>query len=154
MNPIQKGTEEITDNQIIKIAQPIAQRDPDALWIVEGLGNPYINFLIPVGIPTINSTNVYPNLERWHLLDETGEYENIYNRYAHILINLTNSPTSFEEGAAADMFSVQLNSADLKTLDVGYIYTKRDLSEYSNDAVELVLLDQIDDDRVYQVLYP
>ena len=154
VNPIQKGTKEITDNQITKIAQPIAQKDPEALWIVEGAGYPYTNFLIPVGIPTINSTNVYPNLERWHLLDEAGEYENIYNRYAHILISLTNSPTYFEKGATVDAFSVQLNPADLKTLDVGYIYTKRDLSEYSNGAVELVLLDQMDDDRVYQVVYP
>ena len=154
VNPIQKGTEEITDNRMINIARPIAQRDPEALWIVEGLGNPQINFLIPAGIPTINSTNVYPNLDRWHLLDEAGEFEGIYNRYAHILINLTDSPTHFKPGAAADMFSVELNPADLKTLDVGYIYAKRDLSAYSSDAVELVLLDQIGDDRVYQVVYP
>lgn len=153
VNPIQMDTKEITNNQIVQIAKPVAQKDPEALWIVEGLGYPYINFLIPVGIPTINSTNVYPDLEKWHLLDEAREYEDIYNRYAHIIVDLTNTPTYFEEGASGDQFVVHLNSEDLKSLCVGYIYTKRDLTEYNNDTVELVLVEQADDDRIYKVIY-
>lgn len=152
VNPVQYDTRELTDNQITNLAKPISEADPEALWIVEGLGYPVINLLIPVGIPTINSTNVYPILERWRLLDPTGEYEDIYNRYAHIVVTLTHSPTCFEAGVTPDQFVVRLNPDDLKTLGVGYIYTRRDLSEYGNDAVELILLDQMDADRIYKVI--
>ena len=104
------------------MAKPIAEENSEALWIVDGLGYPVINFLIPVGIPTIKSTNVYPIMERWRLLDQKGDYEDIYNRYAHIVVTLSNSPTYFEEGVTPDQLVVKLNPEDLKTLDVGYIY--------------------------------
>ena len=43
-----------------------------------------------VGAKTVNSVNVYPDLDKWHVIDPNGQYEEVYNRYAHILVDFQN----------------------------------------------------------------
>ena len=66
---------------LIKEIRTIEQEKP-GIWIVENAGYPLINIPVLAGAPTINSTNVYPNLEHWSQLDPEGSNEEIYNRYA------------------------------------------------------------------------
>lgn len=40
------------------------------------------------GASVINSTNTYPDLEKWSKIDEEGKYEDVYNRYAHINVEI------------------------------------------------------------------
>ena len=69
---------------VLQEISKIHESDEQALWIVEGMELPFLNAPIMVGAPTINSTNTYPDLERWRILDKSGKYEKNYNRYAHI----------------------------------------------------------------------
>ncbi len=101
---------------------------------MEGDGLP-LNFPIMFGAPTINSINVYPNLARWELLDPRGNERKTYNRYAHILITMQDNPTNFVL-QSVDTFRVNLQSSDIKKLNIKYILSRNALNKYStNDTV-------------------
>ena len=153
VNPIQKGTAELDSNPVRQAISQIVQQDSDALWIVDSLAYPYINLPITAGAPTINSTNVYPNLERWYLLDPDHSDEDIYNRYAHITILLDTGETRFESGVSGDQFTLWLNPNDLDILNVEYVYTNRDLTVYNTDEVSFELSSQIGNQFIYHVSY-
>lgn len=154
VNPIQQGIDVIYENELTKdIYQVTIDDDDEGLWLVEGVSYPMINLPVMVGASTINSTNVYPNLERWKKLDPTGQYEEIYNRYAHISVDIqTDSPTNFQL-IQADVFKVNLNVNDLKTLGVEYILSPNDLEQHNDENQTFNLIEQDGDYKIYQVVY-
>ncbi len=153
VNPVQKGTAELTENPIIEAISQVVEQDSDGLWIVDTLTSPYTNLPIVAGAPTINSTNVYPNLERWYLLDPDHSDEDIYNRYAHINIQLDSGETTFEYSNTVDQFTLLLNPDDLDILGVEYIYTSRDITDLATDEVSFELLYQVGNQFIYHVIY-
>lgn len=68
------------------------------------------------GLPTINSVNAYPHMSLWGKIDPDGQYQDAYNRYAHIEVGAASS-TSFEV-MQSDLIMVHLTADDLKTLGV------------------------------------
>lgn len=151
INPIQYGVKVVYDNQLIQDIEEINDDDV-GLWIVEGLGFPYNNIPIMVGAATINSTNVYPAIERWELIDKNHSSTDIYNRYAHIRMNLQNAYSSkFNYGDTPDQFEVELNVEDLKLLDVKYIFTKNVLDELSTETTKLYKIYDKYGYKVYKV---
>lgn len=153
VNPLQQGIDEVTESTEYQMVCAVTASDPNGLWIVEDFPYPITNLPITAGAPTINSTNVYPAMDRWKLLDPGHSMEDIYNRYAHILINLTQDKTQFVEGASPDSFTLNLNYEDLQKLNVKYIFTDRDLSEYAGDLVSFTELDHKDNIWIYRVDY-
>ncbi len=154
VNPVQQGVDVIYQNPLTQdIAQITNSDHGDGLWLVEGVGYPMINLPVMVGAPTINSTNVYPDLERWELLDPTGASEDIYNRYAHIHVDLqTQEPTSFAL-LSTDTVELSLNPDDLDTLQVKYILSPNDLTQFNNAEETFELLKQEGDYCIFQVVY-
>ena len=132
VNPVRKGIDVIKEQPVGKEIKQIQQKE-SGLWIVEGMGYPMFNFPIMYGAPTINSTNVYPNLDRWKKLDPEGKYEDIYNRYAHIVIELTDEEEARFELLVVDSFKVYLPVNKLKDLDVKYIFTSNDLDKFNKN---------------------
>lgn len=153
VNPVQQGIGEVTDSAEYQMVNEIARKDPNGLWIVEDMSYPMTNLPITAGAPTINSTNVYPAMNRWELLDPDYSMEDIYNRYAHIRIDLTKDKTQFAEGVSQDAFTLNLSCEDLQTLDVRYIFTDRSLDEYTSSAVAFTELNRRGDIRIYRVEY-
>ncbi|MGD9474845.1 MAG: hypothetical protein AB7V37_07585 [Eubacteriaceae bacterium] len=155
VNPLTQGLDVIYDQEIIGLISQV-NTDENGLWIVDseaGGGYPIINLPIMAGAATINSTNVYPDLERWRLLDPGGDYDDVYNRYAHISVHLCESAEIIDKFVldSADLFTVNLTLADLKTLNVTYILTKRDLSGLTQDEVTLNLLGSENGFNLYKV---
>lgn len=151
INPIRKGLEVITDQPVGKEIQLIQSKE-SGLWIVEGAGYPLFNFPIMYGAPTINSTNVYPNMDRWKLLDPDGQYEEIYNRYAHIVIDLVEDEEARFELLVQDSFKLYLPVNKLKDLDVKYIFTVNDLEDYENENINFEKLYENYGVRIYKVI--
>ncbi len=156
VNPINSGVDVIYKQKIISEIKQIASSD-NGLWIVDSgniSGMPIINMPIMAGAPTINSTNVYPDLARWKLLDPDQSSEEIYNRYAHISINLIDETgkTSFEL-TSPDSVTIKLNVTDLELLDVRYILTTRALDELTTEQIRLTELATADGYYIYQVEY-
>lgn len=156
VNPIVSGLDVIEEQKIIHEIKAIT-KDDDGLWIYESgedLGFPVNNLALMAGAPIINSTNVYPNLERWQQLDPDGSNEDIYNRYAHISINLSDEKN--EEIfilESPDLFRVNLKIADLKTLEIDYILTKRNLSMFSEEEIIFRELANENGFRIYEIDY-
>lgn len=150
VNPVRQGAALLQQDSLIQEIQQVTQNEPGT-WIVDNAGYPVINLPAIAGAPTINSTNVYPDLERWRQLDPDGSNEEIYNRYAHILITLSDDePTGFDL-KQADVFKLTLNVEDLPVLGNRYILTTRNLESLESDRVRFKRLSQISTYFIYEV---
>ena len=147
VNPIQIGCEVIYKNELVKNIYEISKED-DGLWFVEG-NYPLINVPIMVGAPTINCTNVYPDLDKWRLVDTEEKYVDVYNRYAHINAELTDEPTEFVEGITPDTFLIRLNFEDLKILNVKYLLSQNDYTDREEAGIEKI--SQVGNFYIYQI---
>lgn len=151
VSPIQRGTAPLTDNDLYRTVETLASSD-DGLWIAENtvtMGD----FCISAGAPTINSTNSYPDLQRWRQLDPTHESEKVYNRFAHIVIKLQETnPTTFNL-LQEDMFQVDLNWKDLHMLDAKFLITPNRYDNAPVDGVHLTELTNTNGYRVYEISY-
>ena len=127
VNPVQQGLDAIYSHSIVKKIQQLNLNSP-GIWIVAESAFPQNNIPILTGAPCINSTNIYPNLDLWYSIDKNKSYEDIYNRYAHIDITLSNSRKSSFNLIQADTFNVQLSLNDLNTLNIDYILTQKPLT--------------------------
>jgi hypothetical protein len=155
VNPLNQGLDVIYDQDIFGLISQV-NAEQNGLWIVDsesGGGYPIINLPIMAGAATVNSTNVYPDLERWRLLDPGGNYNDVYNRYAHISMHLCEEEEIKEKFVldSADLFTVNLTLADLKTLNVTYVLSKRDLSGLNGAEVTLNLLGSENGFNLYKV---
>ena len=93
--------------------------------------------VIPIISIKSDSVNVYPYFERWNKLDPAGENFKIYNRYAHIMITLTNEKTKFYFGGA-DNFKLFLNPDDLSALKANYILSRNgELENFSTSHIKI-----------------
>ena len=148
VNPVRIGSSDPGELEELGAVKEIVESDPYAVWVCE-VGFPVSDMLLTVGAPTLNSVNVYPNLDIWSIIDTTGEYEEIYNRYAHIKVDVTSdeSLAGQFELVQSDVFSVKLTVEQLKELGVKYIFT-RDTEELN--GVELVR--QVGSTYIYEIL--
>ena len=139
VNPIIKGTDIIYKKPIAQEVQKIVKEDKEALWIVDNYGFPIPNYITANGARTINSTNYYPNTEMIKTLIgekmEDEEIKEIYNRYAHITINIVKEETKLEL-MGADHYKINLNCNQVKDLNAKYILSSRDLTEFSNNNIK------------------
>ena len=88
------------------------------------------DFLIMNGMPTINSVNTYPDLDRWSMFDNNDKYKDIYNRYAWIQVNFVDDVQNQSRFGLiqADAFYVNLTMSDLKKLEAKYVLTDKELN--------------------------
>lgn len=133
VNPIAVGTAPITDTEIAKTAVSIANENPQGTWI----GGTQINaqYLIANGIKVLNGINEYPNYDWINIVDPEYEYEEVWNRYAHILITLDDK--TYFELLGTDIYSVHLTYQNLKDMKIEYYYTNEKASEEKKDRFSL-----------------
>lgn len=136
VHPLNKGLNVFYEKPIIKEIESIVENEPKAKWI--SVGTPYFiqNYVTVTGVYMINSTNYYPNFDLWDIVDPDGIYDEVYNRYAHLTINLTKNDTKAEL-MYQDHVILDLNVNKLKELDVDYILTVQDLSDYQTNNIHL-----------------
>lgn len=137
VNPVRRGLDVIYDSDIIQKVQEINAKE-EGKWITEELGFPIANYLLMAGVPVINCTNTYPNMERWQGIDQDNKYEDVYNRYAHIGIKVRKDENDYEEKFKlinADAFDVYLLPEELEKLKVKYIFTVNELEKFNTDEI-------------------
>ena len=146
VNPVDNGTDVIFKNDLIYEIESIVHQDPNAKWLVQDMP---INYLTVVGAKTVNSVNVYPNLDEWHIIDN-GENEDVYNRYAHIMVNFQNETNTTFNLTSQDSFLVNFNVNDLEKLNISYILSPNDLEKLSN---ENVTFEKISEPSIYKIYH-
>lgn len=139
VNPVNQGTDAVYAHSIVKEIQAQNNENPGK-WAVINAAFPIINLPLLSGAPTINCTNVYPNMELWSKLDPNGSYADIYNRYAHIMINMTCEETTGFELLSPDSVQVNLSVKDLELLGANYLITTDDLTGYGLEKQDYSLI--------------
>lgn len=142
VNPLQKGIDCIIKNDVVQMLISIND-DEDSIYAVEG-GILDGNIPLIAGKKCFNSTQVYPNVERWKELDIDGTYENVYNRYFNNVLEITNDETSFEL-ISFHHVKISLNEDDAKKLGIKYLLTKNTKDEYP-------LINEADGWKLYEVI--
>lgn len=151
VNPVDYGTDVIFESDYIQEVQSLVDENPNATWLV--MDSIYLNNLIPTGAKTLNSIHTYPDIDKWSVLDPNNEYFDVYNRYAHIVIILTNdTPTNFQL-ATPDIIHLYLNVNDLEKLNVTYIASSVDLSQFSNENVTINEIYHDGEYKIYKIIY-
>lgn len=120
VRPVMKGLAAIYSKPAAKEIEKICENDKGAKWIACGGGSALSSFSISCGAPTVNSLNIYPNMELWRKLDPQGEYEGVYNRYAHVDVYFTNEDTNFEI-LYPDAIRLNLSYKDIEKTEISYL---------------------------------
>ncbi len=148
VSPVTKGLDALRAKPCAEMIRQISENDPDAVWAAY---NSLIadNYIIANGGKCITSINYIPNMELWTRLDKENQYEEVYNRYAHISLNFTTEQTSFVLNQP-DTFTLMLNYDDISECGIDYIFSQVPLESLSDKLVFNVIY-QEDGVFIYQV---
>lgn len=144
VNPLARGVDPIYNKVIGQKILEIARRDTNQKWI--GVNSLVLgNYMVALGIKTFNSVHYYPDLNAWRALDPEGRYKDVYNRYAHVMVQLTDEDTYFklEQG---DVFTVFINGGDLRKTDSRYLVSNGRITGHTQFLREV---DRVGGDNLY-----
>lgn len=148
VNPIARGTGPLTEHPLEQKISEIAEEDPEAYWLA--LNN---NFLAPMGMANgarmLNMVNYYPDFGKWGPIDPEGEQLEIYNRYAHINVSLTDGKTTVEPGVWDDAIVVELSCDDADKWEVKYLVSAGEIGA-CEDNFESIYHDVEGEYLIYQ----
>lgn len=152
INPIHKGIDYIQTNQVSQGFQQVLDADRDGLWL--SYDSIYSQLLVISGAKTLNSVSVYPNIDLWSKIDTDHQFEDVYNRYAHINVTvIPEQESSYFELVQADLFQVYLSLGDLDVLGVDYILSNQKLENLSTDEVQFEVIASTAAGTIFKVNY-
>ena len=153
VNPLCRGISPITNHPLSAFVAARAEEEPEARWTAVGTDFVVNNFLMANGAKVLGATNFYPDVERWKLLDPSGQYNDVYNRYTNQQIVFAEEAT-WPEKKLEDGICLHLNPADLKKLDIRYILIPQDAHGlFASYGIEDTLVFEQDNYRVYRLQY-
>ena len=136
VNPIARGTVALFNHPLEQKIREIAAEDRDAYWL--SLNNIILQQVgIANGAKMLNAVNFYPDFEKWKMIDKDGEYRDVYNRYAHMSINLVEGKTEYAVGATPDLITVKLGCVDVLKWPVKYLVSVGELGACRSDFEEI-----------------
>ncbi len=149
VNPLQKGASVLNEGPTATTIRE--NNEVGDIWFADSslLGD----LCVAEGAACINSVNTYPALSTWRTLDAKGEYEDVYNRYAHIDVVPVVGSSSFST-AVGDQFTVRVNLDDARKLGVTKWISSLDLTEYKTDSTEAVLIASVGDYKIWELRVP
>ncbi|MBE6089731.1 MAG: hypothetical protein E7206_17200 [Clostridium beijerinckii] len=148
INPINFGIGEIRETPFSLTVREINKEDP-GMWIT--LDDIWLSkYILAQGVQTLNALNYPPMLETWERLDKNKEFLDIYNRYAHVKINLQENNKKQFELEAMDALKLNISSEEIMELGVKYIVTKQEMPKDINN-INLIYTDPLDHILVYKV---
>lgn len=139
----------MTTKPLARGIQSIVKEDPKAIWIaLDSMVDS--GYLVANGAPTINSVNTVPNMALWEKLDPEGQYNEVYNRYAHMVISIEEGPTT-PSLVQADFMTVKLAYEDLEKTGAEYLLSSS--PKENTDYYQLELLYNGGGKYIYRVEY-
>lgn len=148
INPIQVGASVVTDTALASEVKAITASDNEGRWVVANDWR-IANLCAAYGAKTVNSTNAYPNIELWESLG-LKESSDIYNRYAHITIEITDKST-YLELIAEDAFKAVFNPNDLLQIGVKYFVSSDDYDGVVIDGVKFKKISTANGYTIYEI---
>lgn len=153
IRPLMKGFDAIFSKPVANEIQEICEENPEAKWLTNGGGIVLSAYNVACGASTVNSVNTYPDLELWEKLDVNSQYEDIYNRYAHVNVEFTNEETSFEL-IQDDFMQVNLSYKDIEKTEAEYLLVMGTLYvDKNNQYVDFEKTYEENGVSIYRVIY-
>lgn len=149
INPINFGIEEIRGTQFSSAVRQINKEDSgmwmtiDDLWISK--------YILAQGVQILNALNYPPMLQTWGSLDKNNEFSDVYNRYAHVKVNLQENSEAKFNLIQPDVFEVNMSIEQVTKLGVKYIVTKQELDKNIGN-VSLIYVDTFDRIYIYKII--
>jgi hypothetical protein len=120
VNPLVKGTGAIFNKVLSREILAIKEKDKDAVWA--SFDDDMGSYLYAHGVKTVNGIHFYPDLKAWNTIDPEEKYSDVYNRYAHVALTLSDD-TKFQL-QAPDHILVYLTEDNIKELNIKYVLSK------------------------------
>jgi hypothetical protein len=146
INPWVVGIGDLYDSDLSHKIQEIRKQDPTAVWT----GDFWVlgEYLLTQGLYSFNSVKFYPDFKVWDRIDKNHKFVDVYNRYAHINLNLVDEKTTFILNQP-DLITLNLNRHDLvNDTDIKYVLAGHPLKTENN----LELLDIVGSKYIYRVI--
>lgn len=146
VNPLNAGINCICHNPLATKIKTIDSEEK-GLWAV-CLGKTWVfnNLPATVGAKCVNATSVYPDIALWTDLGMADE-ENLWNRYIHMPITLTNEDSITYEMPSVDMVYINMPLTKLEELGVKYIIS----NDYITFSSDVQLLCNVFGYKIYKI---
>lgn len=140
VNPVEIGSAGLYQTNLAQEVKAVRDRDPGALWAsANGADSPMGNYLAMLGVPTVTTTNTYPDLEKWAGIDTGKKEDQVYNRYAHLDLFIVpdeeKNPNKQFEMLAMDHIRVYIGNEDVRKLGIRYLLTTSAMEDLSDETV-------------------
>lgn len=158
VNPVNIGTGNLLNNSLSKEIRTVDKSDPGAIWMATDstpLVSCMLNVLIYVnGAVSEGGINNYPDYAKWALLDPDAQDEYAYNRSMHVAYQLVSRKTTFDLQGTNSLM-VDINSEDLKKLNVKYVISAKDLTAFNSGTTRFtkIFSDEKNAYAIYRVAY-
>lgn len=146
VNPLTHGIAAIENKLLSHEVESIVGKNPNAIWMSDST-NLY-HFVQMFGAKSIDGVRFYPDRQLMSKIDKQNQYEDVWNRYAHLKYSLTNENTSMTT-PVPDNVNINLNINELKDLNVKYILTTRDLNKEFGSSFTEIYQDN-DNNRIFE----
>lgn len=128
-NPVTSGLSAIRENPLVKTSKEIHDADPQARWAVLGKegweGARLAQLLVANGINGFNGVKFVPPIKDMRVLDPSGQYDSVYNRYAWVTMQtyIDRNDTVVIRQSFNDGYTIFLDpcSERLKQLGIKYL---------------------------------
>ncbi len=131
VSPINKGLKVYYNKPVSKEIRKIANENENAVFIAVNSGITLPNYIATNGVKVVNTVNQVPNLDLYYKLDPLKKYADVYNRYEHVAVNLTDQDTNFVL-VQDDYITINLNYADVCKTKADYIITLDQSDAFNN----------------------
>ena len=150
VNPIVSGVDAWKDNQLLQAVE--RNNGEQDVWITDGCSVYVANLLPTVGAQTVNAIQLYPDVETWEVLDPNGENRWIYNRYAHVTLDLVSDQTRFDF-IQNDWFHVNVTPKDLKKMGVTKFLSTNTVGyeDFHSDGIQINQVEVIGNYSIYEI---
>ncbi len=136
VNPIARGISPLISHPLEQKVHQIAESDGDAHWLaLNSMSLQQIG--IANGAKMLNAANFYPDYGKWKITDPEGKYDDVYNRYAYIIVALTDGETKYTPGATPDIFRLDLSCQDALKWPTKYLLSAGENTACKKDFKEI-----------------
>jgi hypothetical protein len=147
IHPLSRGLSPIYDKQLAVEIRNLSQGENKGLWIADD--NVLAQFVRAMGEDVFNGVQLYPDFDKYKLFDPELIHKDIYNRYAHIAVDIVPDGAYFAKLSQTDVISLTISETDLiEKTDVNYVVTRKKLE---NVAFKMIYEAQKQELFIYRI---
>lgn len=153
VNPVERGVGAMTNHPISSTISRIVQEEPEARWLCCDCTFFLSNYLMANGARVLDATNFYPDQGKWDVIDPSGTFDEVTNRYANMSATVVEGESRVEL-LNPDCIKLYLDFQMLETLGARYLLSTVDYTEpLASHGISCELVGGQDGYGIYRLSY-